>query len=972
MLLTNAQANKVALDNFPISYKLEIKKGNNTIIVPNEDIETPINYTSGLEGIPLGFVPISEMTVVLRGQLAKSYYEEDSYEMSLTIIHEEGEIKSKQFVAETPTYDERTLKTTIKGKDKILQLVSVYEKLDVAYPITLGKFINKFCSVHGLQKEIVGGLFNENYVLRRSPNLDDDYSNKDLLEGISKMTLSYIYLDFQGKLKIQRLSNLMSKLDYTITEGVKDLYFNRDRYKTLGVNTMIIGLHEGIDGDPSVRKDQAMIDVDGQVPIELYDIPFLLEDTDREAVVQSFLNEIKGFKYKSYDLDSKYWFFDLGDVVKYEGISYPVLQINTNHNISAMTNISAFSEDYVTEEYDVSRFTSTKKTGIKIDRVNQQILNYVSDISDFGDKLVQQEMTVDQIKSTVSSMAVGQNLIPNLNSLIEIFDNKYPYWTFDIMPLLPRPKLYPNKRLFPMSKTSPNYLMVNDTNSISGRAKEYVKKGKAYSGNAYIVPDTVYSYRCKRTLGNKPFDVWVIEKKSDLVEIKRTKFVFDGQNTVETLTFTPAQNTMYASLMIETSDSTVFRIAEEMFTRGNPSNWVEDSNDIKVWAESQFLMTNSTIDLLSRTVTGQGLQINDVSIKLNSVEATVGINAQKIDNINGDIHNAGVEINAVEGVGIYGKKFKVMNEQRDKTVFEVVTVDGQEQVNMVGSIQSEGGSIEFDSKNKRIKIGDVEIKSWAGSANALGIYSNQITLVPSSETANMVGITLGNSKTSTSSDWALYRNLTDGLVTLRTDTIRARTALNDYVEFNRLKASNDVVANSVVVGRLMPDSNNPSTKTIGDINNRFANIYLQNQPNVSSDIRSKYNVSKIDDLLLDEFEKVEEKFFITKHDDMFSFGYIAQDVERALYKFCLNVYGWDHANDWLKKFKLLNKSESYMSLLYNEVQIIKQAVKQRKIDRANDRIEQLESQLEESVKQHDELRREFDTLIGILKEGGHI
>lgn len=35
-------------------------------------------------------------------------------------------------------------------------------------------------------------------------------------------------------------------------------------------------------------------------------------------------------------------------------------------------------------------------------------------------------------------------------------------------------------------------------------------------------------------------------------------------------------------------------------------------------------------------------------------------------------------------------------------------------------------------------------------------------------------------------------------------------------------------------------------------------------------------------------------------------------------------------------------------------------------------VEKLESQLEESNKKHDDLRREFDTLIGILKEGGHI
>ena len=62
--------------------------------------------------------------------------------------------------------------------------------------------------------------------------------------------------------------------------------------------------------------------------------------------------------------------------------------------------------------------------------------------------------------------------------------------------------------------------------------------------------------------------------------------------------------------------------------------------------------------------------------------------------------------------------------------------------------------------------------------------------------------------------------------------------------------------------------------------------------------------------------EVKPKQYRTQFDDKIHFGYVAQDVERALYKYC--------GND-KDKYAMLFKSESYMSLLYGELNVIIEA-----------------------------------------------
>ena len=71
------------------------------------------------------------------------------------------------------------------------------------------------------------------------------------------------------------------------------------------------------------------------------------------------------------------------------------------------------------------------------------------------------------------------------------------------------------------------------------------------------------------------------------------------------------------------------------------------------------------------------------------------------------------------------------------------------------------------------------------------------------------------------------------------------------------------------------------------------------------------------------------------------FGYIAQDVERALYKYALDKVGFENAQEYVDEFNLLGKGESYLSLVYNQVAVLKEVELQDRIDKLEMQIEEL-------------------------------
>lgn len=77
-----------------------------------------------------------------------------------------------------------------------------------------------------------------------------------------------------------------------------------------------------------------------------------------------------------------------------------------------------------------------------------------------------------------------------------------------------------------------------------------------------------------------------------------------------------------------------------------------------------------------------------------------------------------------------------------------------------------------------------------------------------------------------------------------------------------------------------------------------------------------------------------------KTDSLKLYSYIAQDIERILYKWAANKYGLD-AKYYVDKFAILHKDESYMSLLYGEIAVLKTQELQTRIDLLEERMNKL-------------------------------
>ena len=65
------------------------------------------------------------------------------------------------------------------------------------------------------------------------------------------------------------------------------------------------------------------------------------------------------------------------------------------------------------------------------------------------------------------------------------------------------------------------------------------------------------------------------------------------------------------------------------------------------------------------------------------------------------------------------------------------------------------------------------------------------------------------------------------------------------------------------------------------------------------------------------------------------FGYIAQDVERTIFKYLSSTNKYNsirELNEDAKRYAILYKDETFLSLLYGEIQVIKDAYYKRKIE----------------------------------------
>ena len=479
--------------------------------------------------------------------------------------------------------------------------------------------------------------------------------------------------------------------------------------------------------------------------------------------------------------------------------------------------------------------------------------------------------------------------------------------------------------------------------ALSETELSFYSNGFDVSPMAFIVPDMEHSYRAK-IMRFKPFNIDVLEFNSldnanNMVVNKTTKFTFNTSVPYVEFTFTPSASTQYVRFKYNRTGVTPtdrLNIAEVMFNRGQPKEWQLSPLNAVVYSQS------TRVQLSDR--------ITDTVEKIEIVDGKTVSNKSMIDQLSNKI---------VLGVDSNGKIVQVeLGVNPDDGSYFVVKA---ENISLEGVTTINGnfkvlanGDVEFN--NAKGTNMDITGKVTATSGKIAGFDISGNNLVGTDVALRPNEVQMGESiLKNVAVDGRLGvkgKGLVVGYETLVNDSntnVIRWGSLSGLGTFFGVHNGSDTALWAINDIKI---SNISGSSKIGSSSTRLGNIYLQNQPNVSSDARFKFNIKDIDPFLLDMIaEYVIPKMYETQFDDKSHFGYIAQDVETAFYKYFYQSSinnGMDKleasrlANGEIKMFALLSKDESYMSLLYGEIAVLMDAYNRMKNNELEDRISKLE------------------------------
>lgn len=423
--------------------------------------------------------------------------------------------------------------------------------------------------------------------------------------------------------------------------------------------------------------------------------------------------------------------------------------------------------------------------------------------------------------------------------------------------------------------------ILEDSNVLGGTKLSFFGNGKQKYELRPIVEGYEYSYRAKRVKGTQPRTVEINEYDGDQVYLGKRSFVFDGTDTYEDIpNLSFGNDVKFISITYIISGVSVsnrLEIAETMFAIGSPKLYYKSADNVSYWAQSEFKMLSDEIELK--------VNADGIISSINLSPETIKILASQIQ---------------LEGYTSINDHFIVL----PNGDVQMVNAD------VSGKITATSGKIGgFDISGNNLVGTGVNL-----SPSQIGLGS---TVIKSSGTSGFLDIQ-GNGLDITGAPGSY------SLIRLEGKTL-ALTLDGENLWLQNIMA--------IHPGTTAPQS------IIGSGSSRFDYIYLKNQPNVSSDTRHKFAIQDIPQDLIERLSEIKPKMYL--QGTKWHFGYIAQDVERALFLWATKRYGKD-AKHYVDKFAVLHKDESMLSLLYGELVVLKEQQMMSEINSLKERLDNFE------------------------------
>ncbi|CAM3608244.1 hypothetical protein ERUR111494_02595 [Erysipelothrix urinaevulpis] len=513
-------------------------------------------------------------------------------------------------------FDEVQKKYTITAYDSAIKFDKQYEPMK--WPMKGKEFISEICQSVGVEfhsASIPNIPFYEKSLRGINVNEKELISYRQVINEFARLNFCSVHINRLGQLEFKNV--FMNQISETITGyDYKDLKLDKE---VKPFNSLV---YEQKDiNDPVFIKNQESIYEFGLTELKMTDNIFVdvMDRNQQQVYVNEMFQFVSGFTYHKFESNQIMRpDYDGCDLIEYEdmdGNRFKTILTNiswswVNGGLQGSMDCPQLPETITKYELAGER-QDLLNMGIDVDRANKKITSLIQDVGDRADKETSLTQDVDSINIKVNSLDVGSNLIPNLNALLPMVDESHTGWKFDDKPI---------------------FEVEEDLRSLSKHKKVFNHKGTAETSKAFIVPDSVYSYRMKRlalqleistsekvvTEKNQgTLKVYVKEFNSEEVLIKSTPFYLEGKNIIETITFQPIAETSYVSLLFENNNDFPFAITEEMFTRGNPAKWEEDSEDLKLWSQAQFNIQN---DRITNTVEQVNIFNDDLTERIQGAE----------------------------------------------------------------------------------------------------------------------------------------------------------------------------------------------------------------------------------------------------------------------------------------------------------------------------------------------------------------
>ena len=325
------------------------------------------------------------------------------------------------FIIEKTDNKEVKEKTSFIGYDYMKKFNKTYEDI-VQYPITLGEYLKKLCNFVGVSLGTdITTLVNANYEIKGNPFTNKE-DCKTVLGNIAQLCGGFAKIGRDNKLYIVTLGNqVLDNIDGN------NYFENFAKNKEWGeVNSLIVRLSD-IEGENTTIQDSDSININGLTELTIAGNYFLINQTEREEVINELWTKLKGMKYLPFT--TEYYGFpylDSGDCIEIadnKDVYFKSYVFNHSFTYNG-TFKGKIETKALTKTQTALKNTNDIKTKFrnieyKVDKINGEITSIAEQQTDTETRLTQ---TIQNVESLTDTVARKDDVTEQINELKQTID----------------------------------------------------------------------------------------------------------------------------------------------------------------------------------------------------------------------------------------------------------------------------------------------------------------------------------------------------------------------------------------------------------------------------------------------------------------------------------------------------------------------------------------------------------------------